>query len=146
MILYRLLRSDEDPSQDLHAKDPLSPTSVEKHVTYGSHGISSRYISCSKSLKAIEKFASMSKTSPKRLVIIDTRTRWSSIHAIDLTDAHILEKYISPENSKGRRYAEIYQEVLIERYIPKENIICDRVLRQPVSNPQRRKFPYHKRR
>ena len=32
MILYRLLRSDEDPSQDLHAKEPLSPTSVEKHV------------------------------------------------------------------------------------------------------------------
>lgn len=143
MILYRLLRSDEDPSQDLHAKDPLSPTSVEKHVTYGSHGISSRYISCSKSLEAIKKFASMSKTSPKRLVEIETRTGWSSIHPIDLTDAYILEKYISPENSKGRRYAKIYQEVLIERYIPKENIICHWILPQPVSLTQRRKFRYH---
>lgn len=90
MILYRLLRSDEDPS---HAKDPWSPTSIEKHVTRGSHGVSSRYISCSKSLSAIEKFASMSKTSPKRLVKIETRTGWSSIHPIDLTDAYILEKY-----------------------------------------------------
>ena len=143
MILYRLLRSDEDPSQDLHAKDPLSPTSVEKHVTYGSHGISSRYISCSKYLKAIEKFASMSKTSPKRLVKIETRTGWSSIHPIDLTDAYILEKYISPENSRGRRYAEIYQEVLIEGYIPKENIICQWILPQPVSLTQRRKIRYH---
>lgn len=143
MILYRLLRSDEDPSQDLHAKDPWSPTSVEQHVTRGSHGISSRYISCSKSLEAIEKFASMSKTSPKRLVKIETRTGWSSIHPIDLTDAYILEKYISPENSKGRRYAEIYQEVLIERYIPKENIICHWILPQPVSLTQRRKFRYH---
>lgn len=55
MILYILLRSDENPLAWLRAEDPSSSVFVEYHVTHGSslNAIPSRYISCYKSLEAV---------------------------------------------------------------------------------------------
>uniref|UniRef100_K1PNZ0 Uncharacterized protein n=1 Tax=Magallana gigas TaxID=29159 RepID=K1PNZ0_MAGGI len=66
-ILYRLLRADEDPAKGLTAKDPNSVVTVDSHVSYGSYGSDSRYISCSKTLEGINEFASHSKTFPRRI-------------------------------------------------------------------------------
>lgn len=124
MILYRLLRDNENPSIGLHAKDPFSLTSVADHVAYGSRGIASRYISCSKSLAAIMNFAAMSKTRPRRLVEISiNEITGSQFNVIDLTDMFTLAMYIPPDNIRGRKFAHRFQEVLVERHIPADKIV-----------------------
>lgn len=70
-ILYRLLRADEDPAKGLTAKDPNSVVTVDFHVSYGSNGSDSRYISCSKTLEGINEFASHSIAFPRRIVRIE---------------------------------------------------------------------------
>ena len=124
MILYRLLRDNENPSNGLHAKDPYSSISVADHVALGSHGIASRYISCSKSLAAIMTFAAMSRTHPRRLVEISINEITDShINVIDLTDMFTLAMYIPPDNIRGRNFAHRFQEVLVERHIPADKIV-----------------------
>lgn len=124
MILYRLLRHGEDPSEGLHAKDPSSSISVADHVAYGSHGLASRYISCSKSLDAIKNFASMSNVHPRRLVDISIDETDYHINLIDLTISDVLESHI-PSNhfGRGRYFAMHFQEVLIEGHIPADKIV-----------------------
>ena len=123
MILYRLLRDNEDPSMGLHAKDPHSSISVADHVAYGSHGLASRYISCSKSLDAIATFAAMSTTHPRRFVEISIKETDYHINLIDLTNMHTLAFYIPPDNVRGRHFAHRFQEVLVERHIPADKIV-----------------------
>ena len=119
MILYRLLRHGEDPSEGLHAKDPSSSISVADHVSFGSHGQSSRYISCSKSLVAVMNFASMSIDHPRRLVEISVDETDYHINVIDLTISDVLESHIPSDNhGRGRYFAMHFQEVLIEGHIP----------------------------
>ena len=124
MILYRLLRDNENPSIGLHAKDPFSSISVADHVAFGSHGIASRYISCSKSLAAIMTFAAMSRTHPRRLVEISINEITDShIKVMDLTDMFTLASYIPSDNIRGRNFATRFQEVLVERHIPADKIV-----------------------
>lgn len=100
----------------LVAKNIWSTVSVEQHVTYGSHGIASKYISCCKSEQAVRKLASMSRTHPRRIAMLYVNDR--DINIIDLTDPFICDYYIS--NMTGRQYAANFEEVLIENSIPKE--------------------------
>lgn len=56
MFLYRLFRPDEDGQDGLKAKSPLSDTTVFEHVTSGSGGLQSKYISTGGSLDAVKTF------------------------------------------------------------------------------------------
>lgn len=121
MILYRLLRIDENPSAGLKAKNPTSSVRVNEHVTNGSsfNANPSRYISCCKSLEAVRRFAN----NQQRIVKIDLDGNNPTIHSIiDLTDLATLNNYIPMSNDKGRNFANAFQEVLIEGYIPPECI------------------------
>lgn len=119
MTLYRLLRFDENPSDGLQAKDPNSSVCVEDHVTNGSSydAKPSKYISCSKSLEAVSRFAKYQQP----IVKIELPTK-HSLRIIDLTDLATLKMHIPMSNEKGRNFANAFQEVLIEGYIPPECI------------------------
>ena len=74
--LYRLLRSDEDPTNGITAKLPGANVFVHDHVSSGS-SMSSQYISTSASWGAVKAFAvkafaNHSVTSPKRVACINT--------------------------------------------------------------------------
>ena len=121
--MYRLLHPTENPKLGLRAKDPKADVTVEEHVTNGSDGRDSQYISCSKSLDAIKEFASKSRNHPGRIVKIDTDEGYPEIKKIiDLTDRNTLNKEISMDNDKGRNFASYYKEVLIVGKIPKRCI------------------------
>lgn len=120
-ILYRLLRPDENPKKGLKAKDPFSTVSVKSHVSFGSRGPDSRYISCSRSKKSIKLFASHSTTNPKRIVKLKIDENDRKIkRIIDLTDEDELEKHELSE--QGMNFARKFQEVLIEGEVSAECI------------------------
>lgn len=127
MILYRLLRPDEDPKNGLTAKNPNSNVSVDDHVTKGSSGLPSKYISCCKSLKAVEEFAFKSVVYPKRIVRIELNKHWPSItNIIDLTEKETRETKIL--NEKGRNFAKHFEEVLVVGKIPPECVFAHKVI------------------
>lgn len=94
--------------------------SVNDHVTNGSRGPASRYISCCKSQKAVDGFAFKSLTCPQTIVEIEIDLNDPSIEIIDLTDPWTLEELVYYET--GRNYARKFKEVLIEGFIPPECI------------------------
>lgn len=120
--MYRLLRNDEHPEMGLTAKNIWSTVSVEQHVTFGSHGIASKYISCCKSEEAVREFASMSHTLPKRIAVFFINENFTSTNIIDLTNPFVRNSLIL--NTMGRNFAAKFKEVLIEYNIPKECFVC----------------------
>lgn len=121
--MYRLLHPTENPALGLSAKDPEADVTVEEHVTNGSYGRDSQYISCSKSLDAILEFASKSCNYPRRIVEINIDESYPEIEMIiDLTDQDTLDNEIPMDNDRGRNFANYYKEVLIVGYIPKRCI------------------------
>lgn len=104
----------------LSAKDVNSTVSVNDHVTNGSRGPPSKYISCSKSEEAIMDFASKSITQPQTIVKIQIDPYDPSIEIIDLTDQWTLDELVYDE--RGRNFARRFEEVLIEGYNPPECI------------------------
>lgn len=115
MILYRLLHPDENPAIGLRARDPASTVNVNDHVTNGSRGPASRYISCSRSLEAARRFAGQQQ----QIVRIEIHGNNPNIkQIIDLTDPATLNMHIPVHNQKGRNFANAFQEVLIEGFIP----------------------------
>lgn len=104
----------------LSAKDVNSTVSVNDHVTNGSRGPPSKYISCSKSEEAIMDFASKSITQPQTIVKIQIDPDDPSIEIIDLTDPWTLDELVCDES--GRNFARKFDEVLIEGHIPPECI------------------------
>lgn len=123
MILYRLLRSDENPLAWLRAEDSSSSVFVEYHVTHGSslNAIPSRYISCCKSLEAVRRFAGCQQPIVKTELNGNNPTV-HSLRIIDLTDLATLNQHIPSSNERGRNFANAFQEVLIEGFIPPECI------------------------
>lgn len=120
-ILYRLSRADEDPAKGLTAKDPNSGVTVDSHVSYGSHGSDSRYISCSKTLEGINEFASHSRTFPKRIVRLKINENHPEIKSIiDLTDSYELHRHVFTQ--QGINFARKFDEVLVEGRIRAECI------------------------
>lgn len=122
VFLYRLLRPHKEDFETagLSAKDPFSTVSVNDHVTYGSRGYASSYISCSKSPEAVEDFASKSITHPQTIVKIQIDPDDPSIEIIDLTDRWTLDEHVYVES--GRNFARKFDEVLIKGHIPPECI------------------------
>lgn len=123
LVLYRLLRPEEEKNfmtDGLSAKDVNSTVSVNDHVTNGSRGPPSKYISCSKSEEAIMDFASKSITQPQTIVKIQIDPDDPSIEIIDLTDRWTLDKHVYVES--GRNFARKFDEVLIKGHIPPECI------------------------
>lgn len=117
MELFRLLRPSENPKNGLTAKNPDSNVSVDDHVTKGSSGLPSKYISCCKSLETVKEFASKSVVFPKIFVRIEKNEHWpQSTKIIDLTDTGTREKLIL--NDKGKNFAMHFKEDLVEGYIP----------------------------
>ena len=117
------MHPDENPALGLSAKDPGADVTVEEHVTNGSYGRDSQYISCSKSLDAILELASKSRNHPRRIVQINIDESYPEIEMIiDLTDWDTLNNEIPMYNEMGRKFANYYKEVLIVGYIPKRCI------------------------
>lgn len=120
-ILYRLLRPDEDPAKGLKAKDPNSDVTIDSHVSYGSYGPDSRYISCSKTLEGINLFASNSIKFPKRIVKLNIDENDPEIkRIIDLTNSHELYQHVFTQ--QGINFARKFDEVLVEGRIRAECI------------------------
>lgn len=119
-ILYRLLRADEDPAKGLTAKDPNSDVTVDFHVSYGSNGSDSRYISCSKTLEGITEFASHSTTFPRRIVRIELNENDPDINIIDLTNYYKRIQHVFTQ--RGINFARKFDEVLVEGRIRAECI------------------------
>lgn len=116
ICVYRLLRPDENPKNGLFAKDSSSSVSIDTHITNGSHGTKSKYISCCRTLAAVKKFARKSGNRICRIAKIKIKRK----SIIDLTEEECLCTYV--HNEKGRNFAECFKEVLIEDYIPPECI------------------------
>ncbi|XP_062598051.1 uncharacterized protein LOC134259489, partial [Saccostrea cucullata] len=122
-VIALLLRPNEDPSRGLSAKDPSSDVTVEEHVTHGSRGPASRFISCCKSYSAIERFVANTWTYPVRIVQIDIdELDPGIIEIIDLTDPKIVDVYFNKDNERGRNFASWAEEVLVVGRIPPECI------------------------
>ena len=118
--IYRVLRSDEDPSKGLQARDP-SVTNVKpsSHV----HGEKrSPYISTCATLEAAEMYASLAKEKgyqrgPLVKINIKKLKQMANVEIIVLNKSHFSEK-----DARGRNWAFKYREVLIRGNIPAECI------------------------
>lgn len=116
ICVYQLLRPDENPEDGLFAKDCSSSVSIDTHVTDGSHGTKSKYISCCRTLAAVKKFASNSGNRIRRIAKIKMKRK----NIIDLTDEECRCTYV--HSQKGQNFAECFKEVLIEDHVPPECI------------------------
>ena len=83
-MFYRLLRQDESIKNGICAKKPDSTTSVFVHVTEGSYGPQSKYISTCGSSDAVAYLKDKS-TKPGKIVRIDEdNLRLNDVEIIDL--------------------------------------------------------------
>ena len=122
MDVYRLLRPDEEAEDGIKAKSPGSQTTVFRHVLHGSGNTKSKYISTCGSLSALQTFAYKS-IAPGKIVKISLE----DLPYIDLRDWMTREKYVDPGSSpedvqRFHNFANKFEEVLIEHYIPPKNI------------------------
>lgn len=124
MIVYRLLRQDENYTHGLSAKNPASAVSVFDHVLKGSRGTPSKYISTCADLDALNKNYAPNAKNPGNVVVINTnRLPFIDLREQDQRNLHIpnfkypdLKKINKIE--KFNNYATKFQEVLLEGFIP----------------------------
>jgi hypothetical protein len=69
-------------------------------------------------MSAMRRFATHSRTNPKKVVEININT--SDVSIIDLTDPKTLDDCIPPlpGNERARNFATKFEEVLVEGFIP----------------------------
>jgi hypothetical protein len=122
-MLYRLLRPDEKWKDGLRAKNSLSDTTVYEHVTSGSWGGQSKYISTSGSLHAVLTFR-LKSTSNSSIVKI-----WEKnlpIDKIDLRTQENRKKYLIYGNYDGNNifnsFANKFKEVLLVGNVPETHV------------------------
>lgn len=87
--LYRLLRFDEKIRQGLNPKDIRSKTSLKEHIERGSRGIKSRFISCCKTIRGLEKLASYTNEFHRVRYVVRiniTKLNPKVVNVIDLTE------------------------------------------------------------
>ena len=126
--LYRVLRPEEDPTNEIVAKSPSSDVSVEDHVGHG--GLSTRYISTCSNEATARNFAYLGishhdQSCPKKIITIDVeklKRDNSAVRFIDLTDYCVLSTHIPDAYSKARHWASSWNEVLIIGKIPSSSI------------------------
>lgn len=129
-MLYRLLRPGESIENGISAKNLDSKTSVFVHVTKGSYGPQSKYISTCGTSDAVEYLKGKSQSPGKIVKIDEDRLRSSGAVIIDLrfqeTRDHYIDDGATEESiSKFNNFAKKFQEVLIVDKVPKECIIDD---------------------
>ena len=128
--VYRVLRPDEDPSENLTCKDPYSIRSIAQHVESGLR-IPSKYISTTSSFEKAKKWLETAneqtswKYKKKRTTIVsidvsEIKSNYPKIakSAIDLTEAQNRNYFL--ETEKQEKFACAYQEVMFVKCIPSE--------------------------
>ena len=121
-MLYRLLRPEESCEDGLRAKNPHSNTSVFVHVTRGSYGPQSKYISTCGSWEAVNSLRSKSR-SPGQIVKIHEDKLPSRVKIIDLRYQENRDDYIEYDDdedsiSKFNNFANKFEEVLLVGRVP----------------------------
>lgn len=119
-LVYRVIRTDENPANGLYPKDPNANLSVDMHVRFGAQpDFVSQYISTSRDLVSSEAWAAR---TGNRLVAIDLNQVNGDI--IDLSTYEDRLYYLL--DWKGRGYAMKSTEVLIQGNVPPEAIVWTR--------------------
>ena len=129
-MLYRLLRPDENWQLGLSAKKLDSKTSVFVHVTKGSYGPQSKYISTCGSSDAVEDLKGKSKKPGKIVKINEDKLRSSGVEIIDLRCEKTRDLYIDAGATKEsidkfNNFANKFEEVLLVGEVPKSCLIDD---------------------
>ncbi|PWU70366.1 DUF7587 domain-containing protein [Gracilibacillus dipsosauri] len=128
-IVYRVLPDKQDISEGIKARRPDRNMSIAGHVRNGSkeNFKGSQFISTTKSFDVALDNARYDinndrKPQDLRIVRIDLNKVTNKYY--DLTDPEIQEKYLVTKAGKPfqmvRNYANSSQEVLVEKFIPKE--------------------------
>ena len=128
--VYRVLRPDEDPHEDLSCKDSSSKRSLAEHVETGLR-IPSRYISTTVSFEKAKQWLETAdertsrryrnkRTTIVRIDISVIKSRYPQIanSAFDLTRASNRNYFL--ENDTQRKFAGAYEEVVFVICIPSE--------------------------
>lgn len=115
-VVYRGLRSDENPMDGLSAKNPNRGMSVEGHVSSGSRNKGSQYISTTKDVDIARRYAGEGGV----VVSIRLDALGGDVKIYDLTNKDVLDKHI--KFPMTRNFATKSKEVLIEGYIPPDAI------------------------
>ena len=121
-MLYRLLRPEESCEDGLRAKNPHSNTSVFVHVTRGSYGPQSKYISTCGSWEAVNYLRSKSSNHEQIVKIHEDRLP-SKVKIIDLRCQENRDDYIEYDDdedsiSKFNNFANKFEEVLLVGRVP----------------------------
>ena len=143
VVVYRLLRSEEEWINGLHRQDGFDTNiSAMHHIESGSHHRPSRFISASKSRDVCLFYASKSiyergtRLGDLRIARIKLRLD----HSVwDVSTNRILRREMGIDHgSTADNYARVFQEVLIERSIAVSEISS--VEQVPNGLPEARKF------
>lgn len=115
---YRVLRPEEEPQDLLTPKDITSVIPLDEHVTNGNRFLQrTKYISCCKTLRGLERFYEAANEFPKNCVRFTVNR---GIPYWDLTNRAIRAGLIHNEN--GKRSAKYYREIVFEGNIEPETI------------------------
>ena len=130
--VYRVLRPDEDPNEDIACKAPHSNRSISEHIATGLR-TPSKFISTTSSLESAHKWLQTSdeRTSSRygnrrtTIVRIDVgllKQRYPRIadSAVDLTTHYNRNVFL--EDERQMRFAGAYKEVLFVGRIPSEAV------------------------
>ena len=128
--VYRVLRPDEDPHEDLSCKDSTSKRSLAEHVETGLR-TPSRYISTTVSFEKAKQWLETAdertsrrygnkRTTIVRIDISEIKSRYPQIanSAFDLTRASNRNYFL--ENDTQKKFAGAYEEVVFVKCIPSE--------------------------
>ena len=122
--IYRLLRFHESYRGGLRPKNINSRTSLQKHVEEGSKGVESRYISCCKTMDALELLGDLTNESFRVRIVVRiniSKLDRDKVKVIDLTDCDTRRRYIN-SSSRAWDFAEKFEEVILNpvSHVPKE--------------------------
>lgn len=136
--VYRLQRFHETHRQGLYPKDIWSRTSLMEHVAKGSKGVTSRFISCCKTLFDLQCLGGITNESTRvREVVrinITKLKNYQDVTVIDLTDETVREKHID-RSSDAWGFASRFNEVIVE---PRTHVPADCV--EKIGIVHRRRF------
>ena len=116
-IVYRVIRSDENPMNGLTAKNPTRGMSIEGHIVSGSRNKGSQFFSTTTDINVANKYALQDGC---RIVEIDLNKLPSNVNIYDLSTAVGRNTYLKGVTAKN--FAAKSSEVLLEGYIPSDAI------------------------
>ncbi len=116
-IVYRVIRSDENPVNGLTAINPTRGMTIEGHIATGSRNKGSQFISTTTDINVANKYALQDGC---RIVEIDLNKLPSNVKVYDLSTVVGRDTYLKGVTAKN--FAAKSSEVLLEGYIPSEAI------------------------